>query len=249
MAAATMQRVQRSLRPRPLAPLLATALALALCGCSKAEPAGGGGGAGAGAAVTQAPASPPSALDPAAATDRAPDTFKAKFATTKGDFVIEVHREWSPNGADRFYNLVKRGYYDNTKFFRAIEGFMVQFGIHGDPAVNAKWRNATIPDDPPKQSNKRGFVTFAKSGMPNSRTTQIFINYVDANAKLDAMGFAPFGQVVQGMDVVDGLYKGYGEGAPGGRGPAQGRVQGEGNAYLEKEFPQLDGVKKAEIVP
>jgi cyclophilin family peptidyl-prolyl cis-trans isomerase len=228
-----------------LTPLLCAALAATSFGCSKAEPSGDG--AGAAGAKAQAPAGD-ALLNPAAATERAPDTFKAKFTTTKGDFVIQVNREWSPNGADRFYNLVKIGYYNDTRFFRAVEGFMVQFGIHGDPAVNAKWRTARFPDDPVKQQNKRGYVTFAKSGMPNSRTTQIFINYVDENVKLDGMGFSPFGQVVEGMSVVDSLYKGYGEGAPGGKGPDQGRLQSEGNAYLDKSFPELDGVKRAEIV-
>jgi len=187
-------------------------------------------------------------LDPAKATEKAPETFKARFSTSKGVFTIEVHREWSPNGADRFYNLVKMGFFNDTRFFRAIEGFMVQFGIHGSPEVSAKWRSADIKDDPVKQSNKRGFVTFAKTGMPNSRSTQIFINYADSNARLDAMGFSPFGQVVEGMDVVDSLYKGYGEGAPGGRGPDQQRLQSEGNAYLDRDFAQLDRVKVAEIV-
>lgn len=243
----------RTLRNAALAPLLCAALAAASLGCSKSEPTGtatGAAGAGAGAPTGgKAPAA--GTLEPAAATEKAPDAFKAKFTTTKGDFVIQVNRDWSPNGADRFYNLVKMGYYNDTRFFRAIDGFMVQFGIHGDPAVNAKWRPASIRDDaspPAKQSNKRGFVTFAKSGMPNSRTTQVFVNYVDANVKLDAMGFTPFGQVVEGMNVIDALYKGYGEGAPGGEGPEQGRVQSEGNAYLDKEFPKLDAVKEAKIL-
>ncbi|RYE94686.1 MAG: peptidylprolyl isomerase [Myxococcales bacterium] len=174
--------------------------------------------------------------------------FKARFESTKGPFVIEVHRDWSPNGADRFYNLVKMGFYDDTKFFRAVDNFMVQFGLHGSPDVNRRWRSARIADDPVKQSNKRGYVSFAMAG-PGSRTTQVFISYVDRNTNLDAMGFSPFGQVVEGMDVVDSLHKGYGEGAPRGRGPDQGRIQSEGNAYLTRDFPQLDGVKKATIVP
>jgi peptidyl-prolyl cis-trans isomerase A (cyclophilin A) len=190
----------------------------------------------------------PAALDPAKATEKAPDTFKARFTTTKGPFVIEVHREWAPGGADRFYNLVKIGYFNDTRFFRAVEGFMVQFGLHGLPEVNTAWRAAKIPDDKPTQSNKRGFVSFAMAG-PGSRTTQVFINYSDSNARLDGMGFAPFGQVTQGMEIVDSLYKGYGEGAPGGRGPNQGRIQSEGNVYLDRDFPELDRVKVAEIVP
>jgi peptidyl-prolyl cis-trans isomerase A (cyclophilin A) len=156
-----------------------------------------------------------------------------------------VRREWAPVGADRFYNLVKNGFFDDNRFFRVISGFMVQFGINGNPQVSAPWRNAQIKDDPVKQSNKRGFITFATAG-PNSRTTQVFVNFGD-NARLDAMGFAPFGQVSSGMDVVDQLYSGYGEGAPSGRGPNQGRIQAEGNAYLTKEFSSLDFVRKATI--
>jgi peptidyl-prolyl cis-trans isomerase A (cyclophilin A) len=190
----------------------------------------------------------PDLLDPSKAKEKAPAVFKAKFTTTKGDFVIEVHRDWAPNGADRFYNLVKMGFFDDTRFFRAVENFMVQFGITGDPTVNAKWSNANIEDDPVKQSNTRGFVTFAQSNMPNSRSTQVFINYSDANARLDGMRFAPFGKVVEGMDIVDSLYKGYGEGAPMGAGPDQGRIQAQGNAYLDGKFPKLDGTKHAEIV-
>jgi peptidyl-prolyl cis-trans isomerase A (cyclophilin A) len=185
--------------------------------------------------------------DPAALTEKAPASYKVKFDTSKGVFVIQVNRDWAPNGADRFYNLVKNGFYDDTRFFRVISGFMVQFGINGDPKLSPAWRAARIPDDAVKQSNKRGNITFATSG-PNSRTTQVFINFKD-NAGLDGQGFAPFGQVVSGMDVVDKLHAGYGEGAPNGRGPEQGRVQGEGNAYLKKDFPQLDFIKKASIEP
>ncbi|MCU0658655.1 MAG: DNA repair protein RadC [Polyangiaceae bacterium] len=187
-------------------------------------------------------------LSPAKATEKAPEKFKARFQTSKGAFTIEVNREWSPAGADRFYNLVKMGFFDDVRFFRAVEGFMVQFGLNGNPEVSSQWRSANINDDPVKQSNKRGYVTFAKTGMPNSRSTQIFINYGD-NSRLDGMGFAPFGQVIEGMDVVDNLHKGYGEGAPMGNGPNQGRIQAEGNAYLDKDFPKLDRVTRAEIVP
>ena len=134
-----------------------------------------------------------------------------------------MHRDWAPNGADRFYNLVKNGFYDNDRFFRVITGFMVQFGINGDPKLSAVWREARIKDDPVKQSNSRGFITFATAG-PNTRTTQVFINFAD-NSALDNQGFAPFGQVVSGMNVVDALYADYGEGAPRGRGPAQDRIQ------------------------
>jgi len=183
--------------------------------------------------------------NPAALTEQAPATYKARFDTSKGVFVIDVRREWAPVGADRFYNLVKNGFYDENRFFRVISGFMVQFGINGNPQVSTPWKNAQIKDDPVKQSNKRGFITFATSG-PNSRTTQVFINFGD-NSRLDGLGFAEFGQVSTGMNVVDQLYADYGEGAPQGRGPNQGRMQGEGNAYLTKDFPNLDFVRKATI--
>lgn len=183
--------------------------------------------------------------NPAALTEKAPATFKARFDTSKGAFVIEVTRDWAPNGADRFYNLVKNGFFDNARFFRVISGFMVQFGINADPNVSAPWRAAPIKDDPVKQSNMPGYVTFATAG-PNTRTTQMFINYGNNN-RLDRDGFSPFGKVISGMDVVTKLYSGYGEGAPNGNGPDQGRVQREGNAYLTKEFPNLDFIKKATI--
>ncbi len=185
--------------------------------------------------------------NPAALNEPAPAVYKAKFDTSKGTFVIEVHRDWAPNGADRFYNLVKNGFFDNARFFRVISGFMVQFGINADPKLSAVWREARIKDDPVKQSNKRGLITFATAG-PNTRTTQVFINFADNNM-LDRQGFAPFGQVVSGMPVVDALYSGYGEGAPGGQGPEQGRIQQEGNAYLVKQFGKLDYIKKATIEP
>jgi peptidyl-prolyl cis-trans isomerase A (cyclophilin A) len=178
-------------------------------------------------------------------TERAPATYKVKFETTKGDVTVEVHRDWAPKGADRFYNLVKSGFYDNVRFFRVLSGFMAQFGINGDPALMAKWRNTPITDDPVKQHNTRGTVTFATAG-PNTRTTQMFINYGD-NGQLDGMGFAPIGKVTSGMNVVDKLYSGYGEGAPRGAGPDQQRMQTEGNAYLTKSFPKLDYIKKAAI--
>lgn len=188
----------------------------------------------------------PALLDPSLAKEKAPDQFQARFATTKGDFVIEVTREWAPHAADRFYNLVKIGYFDDAAFFRNIEDFMVQFGINGDPAVNEKWNQSNIKDDRVTQSNKRGYVTFAQKPTPNSRTTQIFINFGD-NSQLDDQRFAPFGRVVEGMDVVESLYQGYGEGPPRGRGPDQGRIQQEGNDYLKKGFPKLDFVKNAKI--
>jgi peptidyl-prolyl cis-trans isomerase A (cyclophilin A) len=185
--------------------------------------------------------------NPAALKEQAPPVYKVEFDTSKGQFVVEVHRDWAPNGADRFYNLVKNGFYDNTRFFRVLEGFMAQFGVNGDPKVSSVWRTARIKDDPVKISNKRTFVTFATAGK-DTRTTQVFISYSD-NSNLDGQGFAPFGQVVSGMKVVDSLYSGYGEGAPGGRGPDQGKVQAEGNAYLTSAFPNLDYIKKATIVP
>jgi peptidyl-prolyl cis-trans isomerase A (cyclophilin A) len=184
--------------------------------------------------------------DPASLNEKAPAVYQAKFDTSKGSFVIEVHRDWAPNGADRFYNLVKNGFYNDARFFRVLEEFMAQFGINGNPDISAVWRDANIKDDPVKQSNTRGTVTFATAG-PNTRTTQVFINFGD-NAGLDGQGFSPFGKVVSGMDVVDSLYSGYGEGAPNGQGPDQGRLQAYGNAYLQKSFPKLDYVKTATIV-
>ena len=218
--------------------LLLTAIAAtALFGCKTATTDGpptlGGGGPG-GPVVA-----------PSEANASAPEVFRALFNTTKGDFVVEVRRAWAPVGSDRFYNLVKGGFYDNVRFFRVVAGFMAQFGIHGDPATMAQWKDASIADDPPKQSNRRGYLTFATSG-PSSRTTQVFVNLVD-NDRLDAMGFSPFGQVVEGMAVVDALHAGYGDGAPRGQGPVQQRIQSEGNAYLQKDFPDLDYVKKASI--
>jgi peptidyl-prolyl cis-trans isomerase A (cyclophilin A) len=183
--------------------------------------------------------------NPATLTEQAPAHYKAKFDTSKGAFVLEVTRAWAPRGADRFYNLVKNGFFDNARFFRVISGFMVQFGINGNPAISAKWRDANIQDDPVRESNRRGTISFATAG-PNTRTTQVFINFGD-NSNLDGMGFSPFGKVVSGMNVVDALYAGYGEGAPQGNGPSQGRLQMEGNAYLVKDFPRMDYIKKATI--
>ena len=189
----------------------------------------------------------PALLDPSLATDEAPEKFRAKFTTTKGDFVIEVTRDWAPNGADRFYNLVKIGYLNDVAFFRNIAGFMVQFGINGDPAVNKKWRSANIKDDPVVKSNTPGYVTFAQSPAPHSRSTQFFINFGDNSQHLDGQRFAPFGRVVEGMHVVESLYNGYGEGAPRGIGPDQGRLQEEGNKYLKRAYPKLDYIKTATI--
>jgi len=200
------------------------------------------------APVPQPAAANPALLAPEQAAAQAPPVFKARFKTAKGDFVVEVHRDWSPRGADRFYNLVKIGYFDDAAFFRAVEGFMVQFGLHASPEANARWREARIPDDPPAgQSNRRGFITFATAG-PNTRTTQVFINYGD-NAALDGMGFTPFGKVVEGLETLDQFYKGYGDAPPHGMGPDQGRIHMEGNAYLKRDFPRLDYVKTARLVP
>ena len=177
----------------------------------------------------------------------APESFQARFETSNGTFIVQVTRSWTPHGADRFYNLVNNGLYDGCRFFRVLSGFVAQFGINGDPAVSSQWTLASISDDPVKVSNKRGTVTFAMGG-ENSRTTQLFINYRD-NGSLDGMGFSPIGEVIEGMSVVDALYSEYGEGAPRGKGPSQGRIQAEGNKYLEASFPKLDYVKKATIVP
>ncbi len=185
--------------------------------------------------------------DPAELNAQAPDVFKIKFETSKGDFVMEVHRDWSPHGADRLYYLAKHGFYDGVRFFRVIDGFMAQFGYHGNPEVIAAWENLNIPDDPVVQSNRRGYVSFAKSSLPNSRTTQLFINFVD-NTFLDGMGFSPVAVVVEGMDVVDQLYSGYGEGAPRGNGPSQAEIQKGGNKYLNDNFPKLDYIKKAYLL-
>jgi peptidyl-prolyl cis-trans isomerase A (cyclophilin A) len=184
---------------------------------------------------------------PATLKEMAPATFTVNFDTSAGLFTVEVHRDWAPNGVDRFYNLVKNGYFDNVRFFRVVPDFMVQFGISGDPSLNSVWQSARIPRDPVKQSNTRGFLTYAMQGGPSgpdTRTVQMFINFKD-NSFLDGQGFAPFGKVVgKGMDVVDKIYGGYGD-AP--KGPDQGRLQAEGNAYLVKDFPKLDYIKKATI--
>src|SRR5690348_5436358 len=176
----------------------------------------------------------------------APASFRVRFATTKGDFTVLVHRDWSPRGADRFYELAKMRFYDDNYFFRVLPGFIVQWGISGDPKVAKDWSVLTISDDPPKESNKRGTVTFATAGA-NSRTTQVFINLND-NASLDNRGFTPFGEVSEGMSVVEHLYSGYGEGAPQGPGPDQNAITDIGNAYLEEHFPSLDGIKKTQVL-
>ena len=179
-------------------------------------------------------------LDPSTLTAKAPDEFKVRLETTKGDFVLEVTRSWSPRGADRFYNLVTSGYFTDVRFFRIVPGFIAQFGIHGDPKVNGVWNSANIQDDEVKERNQRGTIVFAKTGRPNSRSVQFFLNFQD-NFGLDAQGFSPFGRVAEGMNVVDALYAGYGE------RPSQGRIQQEGNAYLKTDFPKLDYIKRAVV--
>ena len=180
--------------------------------------------------------------DPSQLTERAPESFRARFDTSQGVFVIATEREWAPLAADRFYNLVKNGFYNESRFFRVLDGFMAQFGLHADPDLQAAWRSANLKDEPVTKSNTRGFVTFTRESSPNSRYTMIFINYKD-NSYLDADGFAPFGQVVSGMDVVDKLYSGYGR----QNIPDQRRILREGNAYLQAEYPKLDFVKTATI--
>jgi peptidyl-prolyl cis-trans isomerase A (cyclophilin A) len=184
----------------------------------------------------------PALLNPAALKAKAPDIFKAQFTTTKGDFTVEVHRDWAPIGADRFYNLVKNGFYNDAAFFRVMPGFMVQFGLSASPAVNKAWQNANIKDDQVRVGNKRGNVSFAAAQMPNSRTTQVFINFKE-NSFLDTQSFAAFGTVIDGMDVVDRIYSGYSD------TPDQGQISAEGKAYLDKNFPKLDSVKMARILP
>ena len=189
----------------------------------------------------------PSLLKPATLNRQAPAVFQAKFATSKGDFVVEVTRAWSPRGADRFYNLVRYHFYDGAAFFRIVPGFVVQFGISSRPEVSRAWEDARIDDDPVTQSNTRGTLTFATAGR-NTRTTQVFIS-LGENSRLDGMGFSPFGKVKTGMEVVDKLYADYGDGPPEGSGPDQNRLQREGKAYLEKSYPLLDTIKSATIVP
>ena len=194
-----------------------------------------------GAAHTTAVGPHPSLLNPASLKLKAPAVFKAMFTTTAGDFVVEVHRDWAPVGADRFYNLVRYGYFTNAAFFRVIPGFVVQFGLSASPAINKVWHVAKIQDDPVVQSNKRGRIVFATAG-PNTRTTQFFINYAD-NVRLDSSGFAPFGTVVNGMDVVDKMFANYGE------SPRQDLIIDQGDAYLKAHFPDMDKIKVARILP
>jgi peptidyl-prolyl cis-trans isomerase A (cyclophilin A) len=183
---------------------------------------------------------------PAEVAAPVPDVYRVRFETSRGPFVVEVTKAWAPEGAERFYRLVEKRFYDDARFFRVVRNFVVQFGINGDPAVEARWRNLTMGDDPVKESNKRGTITFATAG-PNTRTTQVFINLKD-NTRLDKNGFAPFGQVVEGMEVVDHLYDSYGDAPPRGEGPDQNLIETQGNAYLDARFPRLDYIKTARIV-
>ncbi len=177
---------------------------------------------------------------PEHATLTAPDTFKVQFVSSNGNFVVECHREWAPIGVDRFYNLVVQGFFNEARFFRVVPGFVVQFGIHADPALAAQWREANILDEPVRQSNRKGTLTFAKSQAPNSRTTQLFINLSD-NTPLDAQGFSAFGEVISGMSTVEGITSKYGE------QPNQMMIQTQGNAYLKSNFPDMDYIKEAYI--
>jgi homoserine O-acetyltransferase len=180
---------------------------------------------------------------------KAPDLFTVRFETSKGNFVIEVHRAWAPNGADRFYDLVRSGYYDQSRFFRVVKDRWAQFGINGVPATSRLWRDRTVPDDPRRESNTKGMVAFAFA-VPNGRTTQVFINLRDNSPTLDLEPFAPFGKVIEGMEVVDSLYSGYGENSGGGiRAGKQGPLFDQGNAYLDREYPQLDKIIRAVVIP
>ncbi len=207
--------------------LAVTALCAALCACSSPEPS------------KKEAAAPPKNVT-------APDVFRVALDTSKGPVVIEVHRDWAPIGADHFYSLVKTGFYDGNRFFRVVRNFVVQFGINGDPKVNRLWSNANLPDDPVKQHNTRGTVTYATAG-PNTRSTQVFINLRDNSAALDRTGFAPFGQVVSGMDAVDSFYSSYGDMPPRGQGPDPTQIELQGNDYLASHFPRLDYIQKATI--
>ena len=183
------------------------------------------------------------------APEQGPAQYKVLLQTTNGDVVILVHRDWSPLGADHFYELTKAGFYNSNAIFRALPGFVMQWGINGNPQVNKQWSQDAIRDDPPKVSNRIGTIVFAKTGQPDSRTTQVFINLGDNSASLDPQGFTPFGEVIQGMDNVMRFYTGYGEGQPSGSGPSQANIEDLGNSYLRQNFPKLDYIKTAKVVP
>jgi peptidyl-prolyl cis-trans isomerase A (cyclophilin A) len=203
---------------------LCAASLLVLGSCSSTEKSAGGGG-----------------------EEKAPDVFKVHFETSRGAIIVEAHRDWAPHGADHLYFLVKQGYYDGNKFFRVIRNFCAQFGINGDPKKTAQWGSTPIPDDPPMHDNTLGSLTFAATGAPNSRTTQLFFNLNNNTQSLNPQGFAPIGVIISGLDVMESLYAGYGEGAPQGMGPDQNQARTEGNAYLDAKFPHLDYIKTARI--
>ena len=239
-----MEKAGRTGHRRHAAAVFVVALAALLGACGGAEQEED-------ASPIPEQSSEPVALNPLldvygpAFTAEAPDTYRARFVTNEGEFVIEVNKALAPLGANRFYNLVRNGFYNDVRFYRAIENFMVQFGLSGDPSVTNAWQAMTIPDDPRRASNERGTISFATAG-PNTRTTQVFINLVN-NPSLDASSFAPFGRVVEGMDVVDAINTGYGEGAPNGSGPSQAQIRAEGNMYLTRDFPELDYIQTATI--
>jgi len=211
---------------RPLAILALCILAIGLAGCGGTKP----------------PSESALSIEPV------PASYRVQFLTRKGPFTVQVTKAWAPEGAERFYRLVRLRFYDEARFFRVLRDFVVQFGINGDPTVEARWRSMTIQDDPAGQSNTRGRITFATSG-PNTRTTQVFVNLADNSTQLDKRGFVPFGEVVEGMEVLDRLYNAYGDSPPKGIGPDQEKIETQGNAYLEASFPRLDYIKTARVLP
>ena len=221
-----MLRVARSLS------LIATLLALGACATQDESDARG---------------TPNPLLQPSRFTSTAPETFQVRFETSAGDFVVAVRRDWAPLGVDRFYNLVRGGFFDDTRVYRVVDGFVAQFGLSGDPYVNQAWKTEFLVDDPVTQTNRRGRVTFAKGGR-HSRTTEIFVNLRD-NPQLDENGFAPLGEVVEGMEVVDAFHAAYGDGPPRGEGPYQAMVEARGNLYLDADFPDLTHIERASVEP
>ena len=196
---------------------------------------------------TESPITRNPLLRPSDYTETAPAVFQVQLETSAGDLTLEIHREWAPLGADRFYNLVNSGYYNETRIYRVIPGFMAQFGLNGDPYINQAWKSQFIVDDPLVESNVRGRVAFAMSGV-HSRTTQVFISYGD-NSELDEEGFTPIGEVIDGMDVADSFYADYGDGPPRGNGPYQAMAEARGNEYLDADFPELTRIQRASVVP
>lgn len=224
--------------PKPSAIPLAVVLALLpLTACTGSSEGG----------EEEAPVQRSPLLRPDDFDETAPDEYRVTLETSEGDVVIQVHRDWAPLGADRFYNLAKAGFYDDSRIYRVVPGFMAQFGLNADPYVNQAWKNEYIVDDPVVESNTRGRVAFAKGGV-HTRTTEVFISYKD-NSSLDDEGFAPFGEVVDGMDVVDSFYAEYGDGPPRGDGPYQAMAQARGNEYLDAEFPELTRIVDVTVTP